>query len=139
MTNLHSITFEEATGPICKDRTINDWEMVRTGRYHILYLFHDKLHPGLFEIAEQAPSVKGRKTSFQIDKDLILVSYSTDIPIIVQFESRWETILMPNYHGQLVLLRMSEHSLDEQLPNLKLMKIMAFAKNSTFRFLEFSA
>jgi hypothetical protein len=96
MTQLHSITFEKVK--------LKGSGVEGTKEYHILYLFHSKANPGIFEIIKQNPFLKEKTTSTTFDFHTRIVGYSTDVPIVVMCDGQDSIILMPDHHGQLVLL-----------------------------------
>jgi hypothetical protein len=96
MTQLHSITFEKIK--------IQESRIEGTKEYHILYLLHSKISPGMFDIKNHNPFLKEKTTGITFDIPTRIVGYSTDVPIIIMCDGQRSIILMPNHSGQLVFL-----------------------------------
>jgi hypothetical protein len=130
MTKLHSIVFEEI-----------DRHHDGTNVFHTIYLFHHRepSYPtesaGAFDVCAYNPFKVERTPFFTIGPvPMRIVEYSTDVPIVVERESRPIVILMPGIHGT-PLLTSWEPS--ESYKNLN-EKIIGFVKESVLYFREFS-
>ena len=135
MTFMHSITLEEVTLTGSSVRGLD--------KYHILYLFHSKSNPlfSLFEISEQTPFLKERKTIFGVDHYMRIIGYSTDTPILVLLDGRIEMVLMPNYHGDFIIVPV-DHGIPPEIrpgdSDPQFIKIIGMTPHKTIQFLEFS-
>jgi len=134
MSFMHAITLEEIR-IVGGDTPVKGLE-----RYHTLYLFHSNGNPGLFEISEQTPFPKERKTVFHADYNMRIVSYSTDTPILVLLDGRTTSVLMPDCHGEFIQV-----PVDHGVPpapegcDTRFIKIVGITPHHQIQFLEYSA
>lgn len=108
MTQLHSITFETVK--------FKGSGVEGTKEYHVLYLTHSTTTPGVFEIRKKTPFIKEKSTAIEFDIPTRIVSYSTDVPIIVMCDGRYSMILIPGLQGQFILLPPDGYLPDSQPP-----------------------
>ena len=126
MTNLHSIIFEEL-----------DQHYKGTKVYHTIYLFHQEpSYPtesaGAFDVCAYNPFKVERTPFFTIGPvPMKIVEYSTDVPIVIERESRPIAILMPGCRGAPLITAWEPQ-------DKRMTEVIGFAQESVLYFREFS-